>query len=141
MIDDVDDIAAYYDSDPGREHGRLERHQLEYDLTWRYLNQYLPVQGWILEVGAATGRYTLALAKRGYTVTAVDLSAALIEECRKSIANAGLERQVRFAVADARDLGAVAEKEFDAALLMGPLYHLVVEADRKVALQGAFDRL
>lgn len=141
MNDDVSDIAAFYNTDPEREHFRLERHQLEYDLTWRYLNQYLPPQGSILEVGAGTGRYTLELAKRGYTVTAVDMSAALLEECRKSIADAGLERQVRFILADARDLSEVAEKGFDAALLMGPLYHLIVETDRKLALKEAFDRL
>jgi SAM-dependent methyltransferase len=141
MIDDVSDIAEWYSSNPEREHCRLERNQLEYDLTWRYLNQYLPSQGSILEVGAATGRYTLELAKRGYTITAVDLSAALIEECRKSIADEGLERQVRLVVADARDLSEVTEKRFDAVLLMGPLYHLVVEADRKLALKEAFDRL
>jgi SAM-dependent methyltransferase len=44
-------------------------------------------------------------------------------------------------VADARDLSQVAKKDFDAILLMGPLYHLVVEADRKLALTEAFDRL
>jgi len=141
MIDDVSDIAAFYNSDPESEHCRLEQHQLEYDLTWRYLDQYLPSQGSILEVGAATGRYTLELAKRGYTLTAVDLSGALIEGCKKSIADEGLESQVRFVVADARNLGKVAEKGFDAVLLMGPLYHLVVEADRKLALKEACDRL
>jgi SAM-dependent methyltransferase len=141
VIDSICDIAAYYDSDPEREHCRLERNQLEYDLTWRYLNQYLPSQGSILEIGAATGRYTLELAKRGYTLTAVDLSAALLEECRRRIAAEGLERQVRLVVADARDLSQVAETGFDAVLLMGPLYHLIEEADRKVALQEAFDRL
>jgi SAM-dependent methyltransferase len=141
MIDDVSDIAAFYNSDPEREHCRLEQHQLEYDLTWRYLNQYLPSQGAILEIGAATGRYTLELAKRGYTLTAVDLSAALLEGCRKNIAGEGLERQVRLVVADARDLGEVTEKRFDAVLLMGPLYHLIMEADRKLALKEAFDRL
>ena len=118
MTDDISDIAALYSSDPEREHCRLERHQLEHDLTWRYLTQYLPSHGSILEVGAATGRYTLELARRGYTVTAVDLSAVLIERCRKSLVDEGLERQVRLVVADARDLGAVTEKGFDAVLLM-----------------------
>lgn len=141
MMDDVSDIAAYYNNDPEREHSRLERHQLEHDLTWRYLNQYLPAQGTILEIGAATGRYTLELAKRGYSITAVDLSAGLLEGCRKSIVEKGLETQVRFAVADARDLTSVTEKEFDIVLLMGPLYHLTLETDRKAALQETFDRL
>jgi S-adenosylmethionine-dependent methyltransferase len=141
MTDDVGDVALFYDTDPEREHLRLEQHQLEHDLTWRYLDQYLPPQGSILDVGAATGRYTLELAKRGYQLTAVDLSAALLEACRRRVADQGLERQVRLVVADARDLGDVAEREFDAVLLMGPLYHLVVEADRKTALKEAYDRL
>ena len=79
MVDDVSDIAELYNGNPLEEHSRLERRQLEYDLTWRYLNDYLPSKGRILEVGAATGRYTVELAKRGYTVTAVDLSAGLLE--------------------------------------------------------------
>ncbi len=40
-----------------------------------------------------------------------------------------------------RDLSGVVEREFDALLLMGPLYHLVEEADRKLALKEAFVRL
>lgn len=141
MIDDVSDIAELYSSNPEGEHSRLELHQLEYDLTWRYLDQYLPSQGAILEVGAATGRYTLELAKRGYMLTVVDLSAALIEKCRKNLVDEGLASRVQLVVADARDLSEVTEKRFDAVLLMGPLYHLVVEADRKLALKEAFDRL
>ena len=141
MNDDVRDIAAYYNNDPLREHTRLERHQLEYDLTWRYLDQYLPAQGSILEIGAATGRYSLGLAKRGYNVTAVDLSAGLLEENKARITAEGLIQQVRFIVTDARDLHEVTEKEFDAVLLMGPLYHLFSEADRKVVLKEVSDRL
>lgn len=141
MLDDVRDIAEFYNSNPDGEHERLEEHQLEYDLTWRYLHKYLPAQGAILEVGAATGRYTLELARRGYQVTAVDLSAALIERCRKNLITEGLESRVRLAVADARNLGEVEERHFDAALLMGPLYHLIEEADRKSALKEAVDRL
>jgi S-adenosylmethionine-dependent methyltransferase len=141
MIDDVSDIAEWYSSNLEGEHSRLERHQLEYDLSWRYLDQYLPSQGAILEVGAATGRYTLELAKRGYMLTAVDLSAALIEQCRKNLVDEELASRVQLVVADARDLGAVTEKQFDAVLLMGPLYHLVVEADRKIAVKEASDRL
>jgi SAM-dependent methyltransferase len=141
MIDDVSEIAAFYNSDPDKEHARLKEHQLEFDLTWRYLDQYLPAQGNILEIGAATGRYTLELARRGYRLTAVDMSAALLEKCRENLLDAGLESRVQLLLADARDLSQVTERRFDAVLLMGPLYHLVVEADRKLALKEAFDRL
>ncbi|UCC99406.1 MAG: class I SAM-dependent methyltransferase, partial [Phycisphaerales bacterium] len=85
MRDDISDIAAMYDSGVENEHARLERHQLEFDVTWRYLTRYLPPAGSILEIGAATGRYTLPLCRVGYSVTAVDLSAALLEECRRRL--------------------------------------------------------
>jgi SAM-dependent methyltransferase len=142
MIDDITDIAAYYNADPQREATRLERHQLEYDLTWRYLDHFLPQgKGRILEIGAATGRYTVGLAQRGYTVTAVDMSAGLLERCCQRIADAGLSDKVCFVLADARDLSPVTERGFDAVLLMGPLYHLVFEEDRKAALRQAYERL
>jgi len=141
MNDDVSDIAAFYNSDPLREHTRLERHQLEHELTWRYLDKYLPARGTILEIGAGTGRYTVGLTKRGHTVTAVDMSEALLDECKKSIASEGRDERVQFILADARDLSAITNKGFDAALVMGPLYHLVMEDDRKMALKEIFDRL
>jgi SAM-dependent methyltransferase len=141
MSDDIRDIVSYYNNDPERERSRLERHQLEYDLTWRYLDRYLPPQGCILEVGAAAGRYTLGLAKRGYQITAVDLSAALLDLCKQSLAEEGLESQVQLILADARDLSQVRERGFDAVLLMGPLYHLIIESDRQTALKEASDRL
>jgi SAM-dependent methyltransferase len=141
MSDDITDIAAYYNASLEREHERLERHQLEWDLTWRYLEAYLPHPGAILEIGAATGRYTLELARRGYTVTAVDLSADLLAECTRRIAEAGLSERARCLAADARDLPAVAGRDYDAVLLMGPLYHLIDEGDRRRALVEAFHRL
>ena len=141
MSDDISDIAAFYDRSVEIEDARLETHRLEHDLTWRYLTRYLPSSGSILEVGAATGRYTIALCRRGYSVTAVDLSAALLDQCRRRLAAEGLEDRARLVVADARNLHAVETAEFDAALIMGPLYHLVVEDDRSEAIRQATDRL
>ena len=123
------------------EDARLVLHQLEYDLTWRYMTRYLPPAGSILEIGAGTGRYTLALCRRGYAVMAVDLSAALLERCKLRLEASGLHKQVQFVVADARDLQAVPATTFDAVLLMGPLYHLVFEEDRRQAVRQAADRL
>lgn len=141
MIDNVDDIAVFYNRNQESEHNRLDRHQLEFDLTRHYLIQYLPRQGTILEIGSATGRYTVELARQGYTITAVDLSKGLLEKCRENVASEGLEQQVQFVLADARNLDEVARNSFDAVLLMGPLYHLILEADRKTALKEAFDCL
>jgi SAM-dependent methyltransferase len=65
----------------------------------------------------------------------------MIEKCRKNLADEGLGACVRLVVADSRDLGKVEDGEFDAVLLMGPLYHLVEEADRRRALREAVGRL
>ena len=141
MIDDISDIKAFYQRQTENEHTRLERHQLEFDLTWRYLMRHLPASGKILEIGAATGRYTLELARLGYDITAVDLTATLLDLCRERVYAAGLQDRVRYVVADARDLGEIQAQDYDAVLLMGPLYHLVVEADRQLALRQALDKL
>jgi 2-polyprenyl-3-methyl-5-hydroxy-6-metoxy-1,4-benzoquinol methylase len=141
MPDNVSDIQMFYDGYVEQENGRLERHQIERDITWRYLDKYLPSRGKILEIGAATGAYTVPLAKRGYTITAIDLSPRLMEVCKKRVAEEGVEKKVTCLVADARDLTGIEKTDYDAVLLMGPLYHLVVEEDREMALREAFNRL
>ncbi len=141
MADDISDIAALYDRSVEEENTRLDRHPLEYDVTWRYMAQYLPPSGSILEIGAATGRYTLPLCRLGYSVTAVDLSVALLERCRDRLAAEGLDGQAQLIAADARNLHAVPDSAFDAVLLMGPLYHLVLEEDRRQAVRQAADHL
>ena len=141
MTDDISDIAAYYDRNPQGEHNRLEEHQLEYDLTWRFLEEYLPPKGEILEIGAGTGRYTLGLVQKGYSVTAVDFSKANLEVCQEYLAEAGFPDRVQFILDDARFLDGVPRKEYDAVLIMGPLYHLIKESDRQMAIKEAFDRL
>jgi S-adenosylmethionine-dependent methyltransferase len=134
VIDDVSDITVYYNNTPGKEHARLQRHQLEFDLTWRYLENYLPSSGRVLELGSATGRYTLGLAKMGYTGTAVDISATLLEKNRRILKRAGLLDRVTLVEADVRDLSCLDDETYDAALVMGPLYHLVVRQDRELAI-------
>jgi S-adenosylmethionine-dependent methyltransferase len=141
MPDDINDIQAFYDGAIEQEDIRLQRHQLERDITWRYLEKYLPPSGSVLDIGAGTGAYAIPLAKRGYKVTAVDLSSKLIELCQKRVSAEGLEKNVRFFVADTRDLSDIKDSDFDAVLLMGPLYHLVLEEDRKTALGEAYNRL
>jgi len=140
-MDNVSDIRDYYDASVCEMNDRLQRHQIEHDITLRYLGEYLPPKSRILEIGAATGAYTVQLARRGHHVTAVDLSEKLIEECRRQVADKKLGRRVDCYVADARDLSPVPAQFFDAVLLMGPLYHLVLKADRKKALREAFNRL
>ena len=141
MIDDVGDIQSYYDEAVEKEMVRSDRHQLERDITWRYLDSYLPPEGNVLEIGCGAGTITIGLLERGYKVTAVDFSERMIELCRKRISEEGLEQTVQFFIKDSRDLGDIRRQAFDAVLMMGPLYHLVYKEDREKALREAFNRL
>jgi S-adenosylmethionine-dependent methyltransferase len=143
MPDDIHDIQQFYDSPESIAHeaDRLLHHQLERDITLRYFETYLPSSGRIFEIGAATGAYTQWLSQRGYHVTAVDLSPGLQAEARRRILELGLQTHADFYLADARELSAVPGGDFDAVLLMGPMYHLVLEEDRAAALKQAVSRL
>lgn len=141
MRDDIKDIREYYDSSVDQEHTRLERHPIERDVTWRYLDTFLPTGGSILDVGAATGAYTIPLARRGFHVTAVDFSSSLLKVCAQRAIDEKLQDNVHCVIADARDLSEVRRVNYDAALIMGPLYHLVVREDREAAVREVYKRL
>jgi SAM-dependent methyltransferase len=140
-MDDTSDIQSYYDAAGDQELDRLNRHQLEHDITWRYLDTYLPSEGSILEIGCGAGTITIGLVRRGYDVTAVDFSPNMIELCERRMSDEGLEKGARFSVKDARNLGDIGNESFDAVLMMGPLYHLVLREDREAALGEAFNCL
>jgi S-adenosylmethionine-dependent methyltransferase len=141
MSDDIQDIHDYYNQAADSEENRLDRHQLERDLTRRYFADYLPPSGKLLEIGAASGGHTLWLAEHGWQVVAVDLSEVQLARLQRRVEEVGLSHQVDCCSGDARRLESVPESDFDAVLLMGPLYHLVQEADRRQAVQQAVSRL
>lgn len=62
-----------------RKHGMME-----YLTTMKYIETYLRPNVRILEIGAATGRYSHALAQRGYRVDAVELLEHNIELFQKN---------------------------------------------------------
>ena len=68
------------------EDGRLaSRHgAVEFLTTMRYIEKYAGPGARVLEVGAGTGRYSHALARRGYAVDAVELVAHNIEVFRRN---------------------------------------------------------
>lgn len=68
----------------------------------------------ILDIGCGTGRHAIELAKRGYSVTGIDLSESQISRAQKKAIDE--EVNVQFLVADARDLE-VTDK-FDLALII-----------------------
>ena len=137
-MDDLNDIRELYNAAWNAEATRLERHPLEGDISWRYLDRHLPPTGRLLEIGFGTGAYTFSLAKRGYRITAVDLAEEFVVRCKAKADELGLRDRIDFRIGDARNLDGIPHGVFDAVLLMGPLYHLVLEDDRTAALRSAY---
>ncbi|MEP6641019.1 MAG: class I SAM-dependent methyltransferase, partial [Gaiellales bacterium] len=80
------------------------------------------------------GRYSLWLAEHGYTVRHRDIVPKHVEQLRGDAAARGLN--VETAVGDARAID-LDDGGADAVLLLGPLYHLPLRADRLRALREA----
>ena len=100
--------------------------QLEYITTMDFIHRFLKPGAAILEVGAGTGRYSVALAREGYDVKAVELVPSNIEVMKKNI---GYLKNIEPIQGDALDLSRFQDNTFDVTLVLGPMYHLYEKAD------------
>jgi len=131
-------VQNLYNSAPEREWQRMDRHRTEFAVTLRALDAHLPpAPARVLDCGGGPGRYAITLAQRGYEVTLFDFSPELLALAREKAAEAGVTLH-GFEQGTATDLSRFADDSFDAVLLMGPLYHLLNEAERRQALAEAY---
>lgn len=130
-----DVVRRYYDGCVDREWERLTRPYRRFELasTLRLIEDHFPPTGRVLDVGGGPGRYTIEMAQRGYRMTLVDLAPGNVARATTELARLGLSvDEVR--EGDACDLAPIPDRAFDAALMLGPMYHIVEEADRRAAL-------
>ena len=125
------DFYSGYDED-----GRLlSRHgSVEFLTTMRYIETYLRPGMRILEIGAATGRYSHTLARQGYRVDAVELVAHNIEIFKQ---NTQPGENITITQGNAKDLNSFADDTYDMTLLLGPMYHLFTVEEQHRALSEA----
>ena len=109
---------------------------LEFVRTLELLDRLLPAApARVLDVGGGTGVYAVPLSERGYTVHLVDPITSHVERAQQIAQNRSLTNMTA-SVGDARDLQQN-DADYDAVLLMGPLYHLTEERDRLLAFREA----
>ena len=118
------------------EEGRLLTRpgNVEFTTTMHFLDRCLRPGMRILEVGAATGRYSHTLARRGFRVDAVELvqhNIDIFERLTQPGENVTIRR------GNAMDLSMFEDGTFDVTLVLGPMYHLFEAADRRQALREA----
>jgi ubiquinone/menaquinone biosynthesis C-methylase UbiE len=134
---DMTNVERYYDGDAHNEWARLDRDRVEFAVTLRAFDEYLPpAPARLLDIGGGPGRYAIELTRRGYDVTLADISEVELSLATEKAAAAGVKLSA-VTKADARDLRQFEDGAFDAVLLMGPLYHLIEETDRRRAIAEA----
>jgi len=127
-------LIDYYNQDFEDERLLSKQGSVEFLTTMRYIEKYLKSDDRILEVGAGTGRYTHTLARKGYTVDAVELIEHNIKRFKE---NTKEGEKVTITQGNALDLSAIADETYDITLLLGPMYHLYTESDKQTALSEA----
>ena len=85
----------------------------------------------IIDIGAGTGKYAIALSNEGHDVTAIDLVKKNISVLKQKSKN------VKAYQCNALNLSKFGDKTFDIVILFGPLYHLFDEHEKLKALLEA----
>ena len=97
--------------------------------------RYLPAPpAVVLDVGGGSGPYACWLAKAGYEVHLVDPVDLHIVQAKEASDRQPKHPIASISIGDARELG-FSSMSTDAVLLLGPLYHLIDENDRLLALR------
>ena len=124
------------DGETRSEDDRLaSRHgSVEFLTTMRYIEKYLFPGARILEIGAGTGRYSHALAHKGYAVDAVELVPYNIKIFQSKTTP---DEVITVIQGDARDLSSFTDDRYDIALLLGPLYHMFTTEDKRQTINEA----
>ena len=154
------ELEQYYNKFNEEKRLQSRHGQVEYHTTMHYIHRYLDIlknqrenmtkqdcretdqcggTAWhpvhtslrIIDIGAGTGRYSVALAEEGYDVTAVELVKYNLGILKQKGAN------VKAYQGNALKLKRFADDSFDLALLFGPMYHLHSDEEHVQALSEA----
>lgn len=93
----------------------------------------------ILDIGCGTGRHSIELARRGYSVVGIDLSESMLDKARAKARAAGVV--VDYRQADARELSFHAEFDLAMMLCEGAFPLMQTDAMNFMILQSAANAL
>jgi ubiquinone/menaquinone biosynthesis C-methylase UbiE len=132
-------VRKYYDETIGHESQRLDENiyrRLEKDMTLRTIIRHVPKGARILDVGGGPGAYLEPLLRAGFDPWLCDLSDENVARAQTRAVELGLsDIETRITQADATSLKQYGPASFDAALALGPFYHLLEKKARQKALR------
>jgi ubiquinone/menaquinone biosynthesis C-methylase UbiE len=131
-------IAAAYDAGVEEEYNRLTETPLreaEYQLIVELLDEHIPKNSVVIDIGSGPGRYAEHLLQRNCRVGLIDLSAKSLKAFSDRMEDSCNSENIIFnRVSCATQLNWVDGCSANAILLMGPLYHLVSDEHRSMTL-------
>lgn len=130
----TDYIVDHYNNYDEENRTRSKHGYVEFATNMRYIRRYVPAGSSVLDVGAGTGVYSIALAKEGYHINAVELVEHNIDIFRSKLTG---DEDITLEQGNALDLSRFPDGRFDAVLLFGPMYHLYSKEDKLAALGEA----
>ena len=106
---------------------------VEYTTSMKYIHEFIPADKKIkiIDIGAGTGKYSIALSLEGHDVTAIEPAAPNLGKLKAKKSN------VKAYQGNALDLKKFTENAHDITLLFGPMYHLISHEDKIKALLEA----
>jgi SAM-dependent methyltransferase len=105
-----------------------------------YVDEYLAARGAVVELGVGDGRIAVQAASRGRNIVGVDLSAAMLDRCRRRAEEAGVLDRLTLLRADFRQF----QLEEPAGLIALPYHslgHLLTLEDKQRAIAHVYSRL
>lgn len=130
------EVQKHYDANPLREWNRLQKeHPYEKYITLKVMERYIQPGDSILDIGGGPGHYAVHFSRKGHAVALVDLSGENVKFARQKARQYKTSIQAR--QGNALDLSEYEDHSFDVVFLMGPLYHLLDEKDRRRAIDEA----
>lgn len=130
----IEALTHHYETHEEDERFTVKHNLVEFLTTVHYVEKYLKPGDRIIEIGAASGRYSHYFARQGYEVDAIELVPHNIEVFKT---NTEPGERITVRQGDAVDLAGVASDTYDVTLLLGPMYHLYTEEDAKRAMSEA----
>jgi ubiquinone/menaquinone biosynthesis C-methylase UbiE len=132
-------VGKHYDSIFDYEFARLSEHcPVEFAITARCLQRWIPNRSTVAEIGVGVGRYSELLAQRDCSVYLIDVSQSLLDATITRLQDANLaERIGGTKLASASNLDFLGDDSLDAVLMLGPLYHLCEIEERRQAVNEA----
>lgn len=126
-----ENLINYYNKFNEDKRLKTKHGNVEYITAMKYIHKYLKKGNSIIDIGAGTGAYSIALYNEGYDVTAVELVKHNLRVIQSK------NKNIKCFQGNALDLSKFKDDSFDITILFGPMYHLIGVDNKIKALNEA----